>query len=322
MMFAYIDNFANNGGFERITEQVISAYDAFIEWKDVIIGVVALSAGIQIFLNVLKGIQLINAFLATNAVMWVAVKIASAAAWIAALGPIAWFIAAIIGVGALITWAIIEKWDAVKAAINKAFTWIIGTALPWLWNAFKILGEVILAVIFPIPYLFIKFWDEIKATTVSFIDSFVGFFKALPDQFISMGRNLIEGLINGMMSVPLLNSIKNMAEGAINQFKGVFGIASPSKVLKQIGQYNIQGLQIGQEKEASNLLDSSKVIAGSTIQRYESSGETINNNSNTSSKSTVFNNVFNFGGSSSNNESDIEDAINAMFERISKQWGY
>lgn len=62
-----------------------------------------------------------------------------------------------------------------------------------------------------------------------------------------IGKNLIQGLINGVgsMGSVLQTAVSSLANSAIDKIKGIFGIHSPSKVMKQIGEYVVEGFNIG-----------------------------------------------------------------------------
>lgn len=60
-------------------------------------------------------------------------------------------------------------------------------------------------------------------------------------------RNLMEGLWNGILKAKdtVVNKIKEVCKGALDAVKKFFGIASPSKVMAQMGNYMMQGLENG-----------------------------------------------------------------------------
>ena len=64
------------------------------------------------------------------------------------------------------------------------------------------------------------------------------------------GKDLIQGLINGIgsMGSALKNKAGDLAGGAVDAIKGKLGIASPSKVMRQVGVWTGEGLIQGVEK--------------------------------------------------------------------------
>lgn len=65
------------------------------------------------------------------------------------------------------------------------------------------------------------------------------------------GRDLIQGLINGVTSMggALLDAIGGVVDGAVDWAKSLLGIASPSKVFREIGRFATQGMAIGIEDD-------------------------------------------------------------------------
>lgn len=60
-----------------------------------------------------------------------------------------------------------------------------------------------------------------------------------------VGRNIIDGVIRGVRSNPLVRTIEITARAAINKFKDIFGIKSPSRVFAGFGRDIVAGLVSG-----------------------------------------------------------------------------
>lgn len=128
-----------------------------------------------------------------------------------------------------------------------------------------------------------RVWEGFK-TVVSGVGSalkgiFGGTLGALVDliggfgqSFIDVGINLMKALARGiidMASAPI-NAVKDVASNVVDGAKGMFGINSPSRVFRQIGVYNAEGLAIGMEREAS------RVLAGMNAMLPDPSGAGLN----------------------------------------------
>lgn len=74
-------------------------------------------------------------------------------------------------------------------------------------------------------------------------------FKNAPDRFLSIGRNLMIGLYNGIVekAQAVIDKIKGVADQMIGWAKNILGINSPSKVFDQIGQFVDLGMAGGIE---------------------------------------------------------------------------
>lgn len=75
---------------------------------------------------------------------------------------------------------------------------------------------------------------------VNKVRSFVGAMASAAGNLI---KGLIKGIGNGTKAV--INKIKEICSGALDAVKKFFGIASPSKVMAQMGNYMMQGLENG-----------------------------------------------------------------------------
>ncbi|VXB22459.1 tape measure protein [Citricoccus sp. K5] len=75
----------------------------------------------------------------------------------------------------------------------------------------------------------------------------LGFLSGLPGQMLSMGKNIIQGLINGIKSAgdAVKGVIGDLVGGAINFGKSLLGINSPSRVFMEIGEFTGEGLALG-----------------------------------------------------------------------------
>lgn len=90
--------------------------------------------------------------------------------------------------------------------------------------------EVVPAVLDGIASLLQDVWDAITSFDL-----------------IGAGQQLIQGFIDGIASMgqSVLDTVGGIASGAINTVKGWLGIASPSKVFREIGGLTMKGLAIG-----------------------------------------------------------------------------
>jgi phage-related minor tail protein len=82
-----------------------------------------------------------------------------------------------------------------------------------------------------------------------------------------MGKDMIQGLINGIgsMAKNLVKKAKGVVNGAIEGAKNLLGIASPSRVFMEIGEYTGEGMAIGMDKVGSMVRQSSERMANAAI---------------------------------------------------------
>lgn len=90
------------------------------------------------------------------------------------------------------------------------------------------------------------------------VTNMINTIKELPGRVVSIGENLVSGLWSGISDKIewVKNKIWGMGSAITNAIKGVFGIASPSKVwAKEIGQYLPLGLYAGYEDSMEDVKD-------------------------------------------------------------------
>jgi phage-related protein len=89
--------------------------------------------------------------------------------------------------------------------------------------------------------------NNVKTKIAEFVSNIFGKIKELPSKVVSIGKDLVNGLWNGIkekMSY-LKNKISEFGQEITAKIKSVFGISSPSKVTKRLGGYLAEGLGDG-----------------------------------------------------------------------------
>lgn len=147
-------------------------------------------------------------------------------------GPITAGIGAIIGliVGGLTDAgiAIYQNWDKITVALDKASAdlkqWFVGVGIWWdkKWQGFKTNWD--------------KSWNSLVDTL-----------KELPQKFLNYGKNIVQGLIDGINKgiESAKKSVGGLAKAILDKFTTDTGINSPSKVFKGYGGYIVEGLANG-----------------------------------------------------------------------------
>ena len=90
-----------------------------------------------------------------------------------------------------------------------------------------------------------------KAAATNLVTAVVNGVKALPQKITTIGKNMVQGLWNGITNAKawILNKIKSFASSITDGIKSFFGIHSPSTVFRdQVGKMLVEGLAVGVEK--------------------------------------------------------------------------
>jgi p-aminobenzoyl-glutamate transporter AbgT len=94
-------------------------------------------------------------------------------------------------------------------------------------------------------------WNKVGEWFANVRESIYNVFTKMPENFLTIGKNLITGLGNGIVegAKAVVEKAKEVAGNVLDAVKGFFGVASPSKVFHQIGGYLMEGLANGVEDE-------------------------------------------------------------------------
>lgn len=106
-----------------------------------------------------------------------------------------------------------------------------------------------------------------QTTIPSVVENIRSYFAELPSKMIQIGKDLIEGLWNGITSMVtwIKDKILDFGKGVINGFKESFDEHSPSKETQKIGAYLSEGLMLGIEDGAKSVESAIDSLAKQTI---------------------------------------------------------
>lgn len=188
---------------------------------------------------------------------WDQIKAATVAAWNAVWGGIKWAVDQIWSF--FLNWTLIgliwKHWDTIKqgavTAWNAIITWLSG--IPgMIYNAFLNFTPI---------GLMIKHWSAIKQGAITKGTELVNWVRGLPGMIsagignlgnllVDHGRDVVSGLWRGIQSMggwlrsTLTGWARNLVPGPIAK---ALGIASPSKVMAELGQWIPAGVVVGIE---------------------------------------------------------------------------
>lgn len=165
----------------------------------------------------------------------------------------------------------------------EAYVWVKknGETIERLKIAFEILGAVAAIALAP-------FIAMVAAATVGiglaigvvyeFLNAIGAVGQMISDEynlFVSIGSYLIDGLVQGVKNgaAAVANAVTGIARDALNSFKNVLGIHSPSKVMAQMGGHLTMGLVEGIDRGAPAANDSlMNVVQPAAVERAAASG--------------------------------------------------
>ena len=187
--------------------------------------------------------------------------------------------------------SVVSWFSELPGRIGYALGYAVGTLIQWAKNLYdtvtrevpKIISNVI-TFFKEVPgkissaiygaYQSVSDWANgmiQKASEVipEVIDNFVGFFESIPDRLKALGKNIVDGLYNGVKDAMHLVADKagELADGFVKGFKDALGIHSPSKVFYAIGEFVDKGL--------ANGISAAKDLAVKAIQSVSDAVKTV-----------------------------------------------
>ena len=223
-------------------------------------------------------------------------------------GPIGTGVGALIGliVGALtdVGIAIYQNWDKITESLDKASeslkNWFVGVGEWWdeKWQGFSTNFQTAWEslpefVQHPIQALdqasaglkqwFVgvgEWWNQkwagFKENWDKSWNSLVNTIKNLPAKFLDYGKNIVQGLINGINQgiENAKKTVGGLAKAILDKFTGDLDINSPSKVFFDYGGYIVQGLangitgSLGYVNDAMNQLVDATKLKGEEMVNY------------------------------------------------------
>ena len=93
-----------------------------------------------------------------------------------------------------------------------------------------------------------------------FASDLISGLQSIPGRVVSIGGQIIQGMVDGVVGAAgsLIDAVGGAVSGAIDWAKGLLGIASPSKVFREIGQFTMQGAALGVDDDAPMLARSTE----------------------------------------------------------------
>lgn len=121
------------------------------------------------------------------------------------------------------------------------------------------------------------FFSKIGKGIKNVFTGLVKWFANLPKNMLNIGKNIIQGLINGIMSKAqdLWDKVKGIAKHLPKWMQGPLQINSPSRVMRdQVGKYIGAGLIEGIDSTTGDVMESARKLANSAIPSLDTTGFT------------------------------------------------
>jgi len=293
--------------------------------------VVAIAVPLLTFINIIAGFLIIKkittAFAMLNAVMMA--------------NPIVLIIAAIVALvaGFMYLWNNCEGfrkfwiglWNGIVGIVVGAWEWIKGlftgiidfisnnwqSLLLFLVNpfagAFKLLYdncEGFRNFVNGFVNAVVNFFKSIPGKLVSFAQGIVNVFTSIPGKMMNVGKNIAQGLWNGISGLKdwVINKVKNMGKSILNAIKNVLGVHSPSTEFAWVAKMTVVGYTEELDKmtktvqgQIAETFSVSPQLANSSALHYSPSvNTTVNVNQTQDPLGRMVNDIKTFSGGAKN----------------------
>ena len=114
-------------------------------------------------------------------------------------------------------------------------------------------------------------WNAAKTATVNtfngIADSIVTTLKELPSRMLQIGKDIVNGLIDGIKegASGVATAIGSMASSAVAKAKSVLDIRSPSRVMKKVGEQTAEGMANGIKKGKKAVVTEAQKMAAEAV---------------------------------------------------------
>lgn len=107
-----------------------------------------------------------------------------------------------------------------------------------------VIGTAVAGVVYGLYWLYNN-WSKVSDWIGGGIQKIKGLFGGLPEWMKWAGQMILQGLLIGLKSVPVLGFVASLGEKIISAFRKPTQIHSPSRVFMAMGGYLTQGLALG-----------------------------------------------------------------------------
>lgn len=181
-----------------------------------------------------------------------------------------------------------DDWGGVITNSFKTYLNVVKTIFKGVWDALKIIVETAVGVISGIIKGWLAIfkgdwsgaWEAAKGVTKTIWEGIKGIFSSAFNTMKDVGKNIIEGLVNGIASMKdvVVRKAKEISEAIGGFFKKFFDIHSPSKLTTGYGENIGQGLANGISNKSKEAAKAAKETATKVNNAFKSAFSTAQYN--------------------------------------------
>ncbi|STB59777.1 tape measure protein [Clostridium perfringens] len=106
----------------------------------------------------------------------------------------------------------------------------------------------------------VDLWNAGVDSAKQLVDSVVNTVEAIPGKMLDIGRHIVEGLWQGIINAKnwFMRQVNGFFSGIVDGAKAALGIHSPARKMIPVGDYTVQGMEVGIEKRMPSLQSNMK----------------------------------------------------------------
>lgn len=156
---------------------------------------------------------------------------------------------------------LISIWNIITSIWNIIYTAVLGVlssiwgAVSSIWNSiYNAISGVLSSIFNTVSNIWNNIFSAVRNKVVEIYNNvkdkfteILNYLGGLKDKFLRKGHEMIDGLITGIADKinGVTSKIKELGEKAVGAIKQFFNINSPSKVMRELGNFTFEGFNLG-----------------------------------------------------------------------------
>lgn len=156
---------------------------------------------------------------------------------------------------------LISIWNIITSIWNIIYTAVLGVlssiwgAVSSIWNSiYNAISGVLSSIFNTVSNIWNNIFSAVRNKVVEIYNNvkdkfteILNYLGGLKDKFLQKGHEMIDGLIMGIADKinGVTSKIKELGEKAVGAIKQFFNINSPSKVMRELGNFTFEGFNLG-----------------------------------------------------------------------------
>lgn len=156
---------------------------------------------------------------------------------------------------------LISIWNIITSIWNIIYTAVLGVlssiwgAVSSIWNSiYNAISGVLSSIFNTVSNIWNNIFSAVRNKVVEIYNNvkdkfteILNYLGGLKDKFLQKGHEMIDGLITGIADKinGVTSKIKELGEKAVGAIKQFFNINSPSKVMRELGNFTFEGFNLG-----------------------------------------------------------------------------